>query len=86
MVDRPVAKVFHLQSHQHVRNHPRWIADMELWGGVRRSNRGWNRVRHLSGLAARSPADLRRPRNISLTLTPRACGLSRGEEEMLCRP
>ena len=86
MVDRQVAKVSHGQSYKQVRNHPRRVRDVEFWGGFRRPNWGWNRVRHLSGTAARSPDDSRRPRNISLTLTPRACGLSRGKEEMLCRP
>ena len=32
MVDRPVAKVYHSQSHKHLRNHPCWVPDMELSG------------------------------------------------------
>lgn len=31
VVDRPVAKVFHFYAHDHVRNHPRWDPDIELW-------------------------------------------------------
>jgi uncharacterized protein YndB with AHSA1/START domain len=30
VIDRPVAKVFHFFADEHVRNHPRWDADMEL--------------------------------------------------------
>ena len=31
VIDRPVAKVFHFYAHEHVRNHPRWDPDIELW-------------------------------------------------------
>ncbi|MFX1484663.1 MAG: SRPBCC family protein [Promethearchaeota archaeon] len=31
VIDRPVAKVFHFVAEQHVRNHPRWDPDIELW-------------------------------------------------------
>lgn len=31
VIDRPVAKVFHFFAHDHVRNHPRWDPDIELW-------------------------------------------------------
>ena len=31
VIDRPVAKVFHFFAVEHVRNHPRWDPDIELW-------------------------------------------------------
>jgi hypothetical protein len=31
VIDRPVAKVFHFYAVQHIRNHPRWDPDIELW-------------------------------------------------------
>lgn len=31
VIDRPVDKVFHFYAVDHVRNHPRWDPDMELW-------------------------------------------------------
>ena len=31
VTDRPVTKVFHFVAVQHVRNHPRWDPDIELW-------------------------------------------------------
>ncbi|MFW9788668.1 MAG: SRPBCC family protein [Candidatus Thorarchaeota archaeon] len=31
IIDRPVTKVFHFVAEQHVRNHPRWDPDIELW-------------------------------------------------------
>jgi hypothetical protein len=31
VIDRPVDKVFHFFAVEHVRNHPRWDADIELW-------------------------------------------------------
>jgi len=31
VIDRPVAKVFHFMVDEHVRNHPRWDPDIELW-------------------------------------------------------
>ena len=31
VIDRPVTKVFHFVAEQHVRNHPRWDPDIELW-------------------------------------------------------
>jgi len=31
VIDRPVADVFHFYAHDHVRNHPRWDPDIELW-------------------------------------------------------
>ncbi|OGO66644.1 MAG: hypothetical protein A2030_10290 [Chloroflexi bacterium RBG_19FT_COMBO_50_10] len=31
VIDRPVAEVFHFFAHDHVRNHPRWDPDIELW-------------------------------------------------------
>jgi uncharacterized membrane protein len=31
MIDRPVEKVFHFMVDEHVRNHPRWDKDIELW-------------------------------------------------------
>lgn len=31
VIDRPVAKVFHFYAVEHVRNHPRWDPDIELW-------------------------------------------------------
>lgn len=31
VIDRPVEKVFHFMVVEHVRNHPRWDADIELW-------------------------------------------------------
>ena len=31
VIDRPVDQVFHFFAVEHVRNHPRWDADIELW-------------------------------------------------------
>ena len=31
IIDRPVDKVFHFIADEHVRNHPRWDPDIELW-------------------------------------------------------
>lgn len=31
VIDKPVADVFHFYAHDHVRNHPRWDPDIELW-------------------------------------------------------
>jgi uncharacterized protein YndB with AHSA1/START domain len=31
MIDRPVCTVFHFIAKQHIRNHPRWDPDVELW-------------------------------------------------------
>ena len=31
VVDRPIDKVFHFFAVEHVRNHPRWDSDIELW-------------------------------------------------------
>jgi hypothetical protein len=31
VVDRPIDKVFHFFAVEHVRNHPRWDPDIELW-------------------------------------------------------
>ena len=31
VIDRPVEEVFHFYAHEHIRNHPRWDPDMELW-------------------------------------------------------
>jgi len=31
VIDRPVEKVFHFMVDEHVRNHPRWDSDIELW-------------------------------------------------------
>jgi uncharacterized protein YndB with AHSA1/START domain len=31
VIDRPVTKVFQFVAEQHVRNHPRWDPDIELW-------------------------------------------------------
>ena len=31
VIDRPVADVFHFLAVEHVRNHPRWDPDIELW-------------------------------------------------------
>ena len=31
IVDRPVEKVFHFYAAEHVRNHPRWDPDIDLW-------------------------------------------------------
>jgi hypothetical protein len=31
VIDRPVSKVFHFFAVEHVRNHPRWDKDIELW-------------------------------------------------------
>ncbi len=31
VIDRPVAKVFRFYAVEHVRNHPRWDPDIELW-------------------------------------------------------
>ena len=31
VIDRPIDKVFHFYAVEHVRNHPRWDRDIELW-------------------------------------------------------
>ena len=31
VIDRPVTEVFQFVAEQHVRNHPRWDPDIELW-------------------------------------------------------
>ncbi|GJQ34067.1 MAG: hypothetical protein JETCAE01_00770 [Anaerolineaceae bacterium] len=31
VIDRPIDKVFHFYAVEHVRNHPRWDTDIELW-------------------------------------------------------
>jgi hypothetical protein len=31
VIDRPVSTVFHFVAEQHIRNHPRWDSDIELW-------------------------------------------------------
>lgn len=31
VIDRPIDKVFHFFAVEHVRNHPRWDSDIELW-------------------------------------------------------
>jgi len=31
VIDRPIDKVFHFYAIEHVRNHPRWDPDIELW-------------------------------------------------------
>jgi Polyketide cyclase / dehydrase and lipid transport len=31
VIARPVPKVFHFYADEHVRNHPRWDPDIELW-------------------------------------------------------
>lgn len=31
VIDRPIDKVFHFYAVEHVRNHPRWDSDIELW-------------------------------------------------------
>jgi hypothetical protein len=31
VIDRPIDKVFHFFAVEHVRNHPRWDADIDLW-------------------------------------------------------
>jgi len=31
IIDRPVKKVFHFMVVEHVKNHPRWDSDIELW-------------------------------------------------------
>lgn len=31
VINQPVTKVFHFVAEQHVRNHPRWDPDIELW-------------------------------------------------------
>jgi uncharacterized protein YndB with AHSA1/START domain len=31
VIDRPVDRVFHFYAVEHVRNHPRWDSDIELW-------------------------------------------------------
>lgn len=31
IIDRPIDKVFHFFAVEHVRNHPRWDPDIELW-------------------------------------------------------
>jgi hypothetical protein len=51
VVERPVADVFHWYADEHVRNHPRWNPDLDLWLGsdaaigvgtiIRRRNRMW---------------------------------------------
>jgi uncharacterized protein YndB with AHSA1/START domain len=31
VIDRPIDKVFHFYAVEHIRNHPRWDPDIELW-------------------------------------------------------
>jgi hypothetical protein len=31
VIERPIDKVFHFYAVEHVRNHPRWDSDIELW-------------------------------------------------------
>jgi hypothetical protein len=31
IIDKPIEKVFHFFAVEHVRNHPRWDSDIELW-------------------------------------------------------
>jgi hypothetical protein len=31
VIDRPIDKVFHFFASEHVKNHPRWDPDIELW-------------------------------------------------------
>lgn len=31
VIDRPIDQVFHFMVDEHVRNHPRWDSDIELW-------------------------------------------------------
>ena len=31
VIDRPLSKVFHFYAVEHVRNHPRWDPDIDLW-------------------------------------------------------
>lgn len=31
IIDRPIDKVFHFMVVEHVKNHPRWDSDIELW-------------------------------------------------------
>jgi hypothetical protein len=31
VIDRPIEKVFHFMVDEHVRNHPRWDPDIDLW-------------------------------------------------------
>jgi hypothetical protein len=31
VIDRPIDKVFHFYAVEHVRNHPRWDPDIQLW-------------------------------------------------------
>ncbi len=31
VIDRPIEQVFHFYAVEHVRNHPRWDPDIELW-------------------------------------------------------
>ncbi len=31
VINRPIDKVFHFMVNEHVRNHPRWDPDIELW-------------------------------------------------------
>lgn len=31
VIDRPISKVFRFIAEEHVRNHPRWDPDIELW-------------------------------------------------------
>lgn len=31
VIDRPIDQVFHFFAVEHVRNHPRWDSDIELW-------------------------------------------------------
>ena len=31
VIDRPISKVFHFFAVEHVRNHPRWDSDIQLW-------------------------------------------------------
>jgi hypothetical protein len=31
VINKPVIKVFHFMADEHVKNHPRWDSDIELW-------------------------------------------------------
>ena len=42
VIDRAVDKVFHFYAVEHVRNHPRWDPDIELWLDRRWSHWCWD--------------------------------------------
>ena len=42
VIDRPIDKVFHFFAVEHVRNHPRWDSDIELWLNSDFSHRRWD--------------------------------------------